>query len=567
MNTQQIIPFRKTGAKEPVARTLLLGLESVGKTQLLASLVKKLPQPENYRGSTLACETYRDGDLRWTDTPGLYRDSETETSKSSLAELNGAERVAVVVRADRAKEELELLLPLVGGRPGMVILTFADQLGEKADRAKGAERLRETLNVPVLVVDARKLSAVEANGLRAIASRPIDEAPRFPNPVEQLTEDVFPASLRSVGLLTRIVSNPLVALLLLFLPAAIAVVNANRFADWLYDPVASLVDPALAIIAGWPEWIAALLGGDYGLLAMFPFLLLYAVPTIVVFSAILAIYKSTGLIDRLSVALHPWLRPFGIGGRDLVRVVMGFGCNVPAIVATRACHSCSRGACVSAISFGSACSYQLPATLAVFAAAGMAGMGVVYLVVLAVTTLIYLRFTTPKALRLANNRILLPEMDALHQPDWRGVWREMAGTLKQFVVMAFPIFVAICFAAALLSWLGILDSIAKALTPVMAVFHLPGEAATAVVLGSIRKDGLAIGLLDSDWGALKVALESPAQVLTAVYLAGVLLPCLVTLFTIGREMSWKFAVRLCSRQMAWAAGFSLVIAWLGAIWF
>ena len=57
----------------------------------------------------------------------------------------------------------------------------------------------------------------------------------------------------------------------------------------------------------------------------------------------------------------------------------------------------------------------------------------------------------------------------------------------------------------------------------MALFRLPGEAATAVVLGSIRKDGLAIGLLDADWNSLKVALESPAQVLTAVYLAGVLL--------------------------------------------
>lgn len=315
----------------------------------------------------------------------------------------------------------------------------------------------------------------------------------------------------------------------------------------------------------WPGLLAALIGGDYGLVAMFPFLILYAAPTILVFSAILAIYKTTGLIDRISVALHPWLRPFGIGGRDLVRVVMGFGCNVPAVIASRACASCSRGACVSAISFGSACSYQLPATLAVFAAAGLGGMGLVYLVVLAGTTLVYLRFTTPKALRLATNRLLLPPADRLHRPSWRGVWREMAGTLRQFVVMALPVFVMICFVAAGLARLGVLEWLGKTLTPVMALFNLPGEAATAVVLGSIRKDGLAIGLLDSDWGALKVALETPAQVLTAVYLAGVLLPCLVTLFTIGREMRWNFAAKLAGRQMAWAAGFSLAIAWIGAL--
>lgn len=546
---------------------VLLGLESVGKTQLLASLVRRLPQPENFRGSTLACETYRDGDLRWTDTPGLYRESETDTTRAALARIADAERVALVVRADRANEQLATLLPLAAGKTGFVVLTFADRLAPESDRAAGAAALSEALGVPVFAVDARRLDEEESGSLRAAAAAPDAEVARFPEePPAELPEIFAPASPVTTRV-EKVVSQPLVALALLFLPAAVAVVNANRFADWLYDPLSRLLEPLLSRINAWPSLPAALFGGDYGLISMFPFLILYAAPTIIVFAGILAIYKSTGLIDRISVALHPWLRPFGIGGRDLVRVVMGFGCNVPAVIASRSCSSCSRGACVSAISFGSACSYQLPATLAVFAAAGMSGMALTYLAVLAVTTLIYLRFTTPKALRLASNSLLLPESDPLHRPSWRGVWREMAGTLKQFVVMAFPVFVAICFVAAALAWLGVLDGMAKVLTPVMALFNLPGDAATAVVLGSIRKDGLAIGLLDSDWGTLKVALETPAQVLTAVYLAGVLLPCLVTLFTIGKEMRWKFAAKLCGRQMAWAAGFSLVIAWVGALVF
>jgi len=553
-------------APHPDRRTssavVLCGLESVGKTQLLASLTGRLPQPENFRGSTLACETYRDGALRWTDTPGVYRESETATARAALAELATADRVVLVARADRAVEELRTLLPVVAGRGGFVVLTFADRLGPGTDREAGSEALRTALGLPVFVIDARRLEAKTAAALREAAGA--EETGRsFPAVLPADLADPVPVQAARPGLLEKLVSNPLVGLALLFLPAGLAVVNANRFADWFYEPLGALLKPVLSRIAEWPGLPAALFGGDYGLVAMFPFLILYAAPTILVFSAILAIYKSSGLIDRLSVALHPWLRPFGIGGRDLVRVVMGFGCNVPAVIASRACHTCSRGACVSAISFGSACSYQLPATLAVFAAAGMAGMGLVYLLVLSATTLVYLRFTTPKALRLAGNGLLLPPSDPLHRPSWRAVWREMAGNLKQFVFMALPVFVVICFAAAALAWLGVLDWLARALTPVMAVFNLPGEAATAVVLGSIRKDGLAIGLLDADWGALKVALATPAQVLTAVYLAGVLLPCLVTLFTIAREMRWKFAVKLCTRQMAWAAGFSLVIAWIG----
>ena len=560
---------RKVRASEtccsPSCNCIVCGGEGVGKTQLLASLTGRAPTPENFRGSTIVCETYRDDELQWTDTPGILRESETHATRESIDKLKGADRVMLVARADRTAEELPALLPAIAGKPGFITLTFHDRL-KPEDRVRTAE-LSKSLGVPVFLVNARQLLPSQAAAIRTTAISPLEGLGRFPKSPPAELPILSDVKAKPESLLERIVSMPLVALLLLFLPAVFSIINANRFADWLYKPLAKVLEPALATVATWDSLPAALMGGNYGLLAMFPFLILYAAPTIIAFSAMLAIYKSTGLIDRISVALHPFLRPVGIGGRDLVRVVMGFGCNVPAIVSSRSCHSCSRGACVSAISFGSACSYQLPATLAVFAAAGMAGMGVVYLAVLSITTLIYLRFTTPKILRTATNSLLMHKADSLSAPSWRSVWREMTSNFKQFVVMAFPIFVIICFAAALLDWLGILAGFSQLLAPLLAAFNLPGDAATAVVMGSIRKDGIAIGLLEGGDGPLKVALSTPAQVLTAVYLAGVLLPCLVTVFTIIREMKWKFAVKLCLRQMGWAAAFALVIAWGGALFY
>ena len=560
------IRSRATKYSSPAICTCVVcGGENVGKTQLLASLTNKLPTPENFRGSTIACETYRDGDLQWTDTPGILRESETSAARSSMEEIHGADRVMLVARADRAAEELPALLRTIAGKSGFVTLTFNDQV--TPENAVQPAKLSASLGVPVFLINARQLKSSEANAIRSAALSPKEKLSRFPQPPP--TRLPFPSSTteRRKTWFERIVSIPLVALLLLFLPAILSIVYTNRFADWLYMPLARLLEPALAPVADWPALPAALIGGNYGLLAMFPFLVLYAVPTILVFSAILAVYKSTGLIDRISVALHPWLRPIGLGGRDLVRVVMGFGCNVPAIVSSRSCHSCSREACVSAISFGSACSYQLPATLAVFAAAKMPFLGLIYLGVLALTTLIYLRFTTPKVLRFASNSLLTPPQNLLRPPSWQPMWHEVTGNLKQFVIMAFPVFVVLCFAAALLDWLGILGGFAKAIAPALALFNLPGEAATALVLGAIRKDGIAVGLLDSVDGTLKVALTTPTQVLTAVYLAGVLLPCLVTLFTTVREMRWKFAAKLCARQITWAAGFAIIIAWSGALFF
>ena len=85
----------------------------------------------------------------------------------------------------------------------------------------------------------------------------------------------------------------------------------------------------------------------------------------------------------------------------------------------------------------------------------------------------------------------------------------------------------------------------------MAIFNLPAEAALAVVLGSVRKDGLAIGLPNGDLDSLKLPLDTSVQVLTAVYLAGVLLPCLVTVLTVVREMGSQF-VEMVGRQACFA---------------
>ena len=142
--------------------------------------------------------------------------------------------------------------------------------------------------------------------------------------------------------LERLLSFAPFSLLLLFGPAWGAVMQANALADRCYDTVGALLAPLLSWLDTLPAPLVAVLAGDYGVFAMLPFLLLYALPTVLIFTVLIEVYKGTRLIDRLSYGLHPWLQPFGLGGRDLVRVVMGFGCNVPAVVASRSAPSCSR---------------------------------------------------------------------------------------------------------------------------------------------------------------------------------------------------------------------------------
>ena len=90
-------------------------------------------------------------------------------------------------------------------------------------------------------------------------------------------------------------------------------------------------------------------------------------------------------------------------------------------------------------------------------------------------------------------------------------------------------------------------------------FPLPSEPGLAVVLASVRKDGI---LLLAEPGV--AASLSAVQPLTAVCLAGVPLTCLVTCLTIAREQGRAFALQLMGRQALAATGFSALLAWGGA---
>ena len=360
-------------------------------------------------------------------------------------------------------------------------------------------------------------------------------------------------------LIGRAVAGPATAVVLLVLPALLAVLGANQAAAWL-DPLAvASTTPLAERIEGWPGPLGAVLASDYGLLTMGPLLFVWAVPTVLVYSVLISVYKASGLADRIGAALHPLLRPVGLHGRDVTRVLMGFGCNVPAIVATRSCSACTRPTTVGAISFGSACSYQLGATLAVFAAADQSNLVVPYLALLVAATLVYTRLISQPDARSTLNTLLIEPRAFLIWPSFAAVGAEARGTVGAFLRTALPIFFAIAMVASLLDWSGVLDAAGGLLAPAMAVFALPADAAMPTVLAAVRKDGI---LLLAEAGT--VASLSATQLLVATFLAGTVLPCLVTAITIGRELGLRLAGKLVAQQFAFAVTVAATVGWASA---
>jgi ferrous iron transport protein B len=406
------------------------------------------------------------------------------------------------------------------------------------------------LGIPVFALDSRFVSPAQREAILAsIATAPVAK-------VNKASLSALKARLEPpTTWLDKLIFNPLVGAVLLFTPAVIAVMIANNFAAEVDPLVQAFFQPAVDAIASAPSFVHAILAGRYGLLSMGPLMLVWAMPTVLLYAILLGIYKASGLLDRLTVAIHPLLRPFGLSGRDAVRVLMGFGCNVPAVLSTRACSSCSRDTCVSAISFGSACSYQLGATLAVFASTKNDYLIIPYMIYLMATTLIFVRLISKPVARSTANEFASGRA-FIQWPTALAVWRECRMTIVSFLRKAMPIFILITMLASALDWAGIVDAAGRTFGRLMIAFTLPPDTLVPVLMASIRKDGVLL------LGAPElVAQLSPGQILVSVYLAGVLVPCLVTFITVAQERSLRFAAFMIVRQASAALIFAAALAW------
>ena len=534
---------------------VVIGKENVGKSQLVASLSGAKSRSANFRGSTVSCEHYQsaNGDS-YIDTPGILRQSDNETTQLALDQLRGEDRVLVVAQATHLDDDLRDLLPLVKNKRGVVAVSFWDKIETTPQARETLQKLGREIGVALVPIDARHLEESQRDELRRALenSQSINsDAPRT-----RAGWRIEPKR----NLFDVPVLGAMLSLFLLISPAVVAVYFANTFAA-IVDPAVQNVTARLVEYSmSWPLLLREVFAGRYGLATMGPLLFVWAIPTVVLYALFLGAYQASGLVERASQSLHPWLRRVGLGGRDLVRVLMGFGCNVPAVISTRACSSCSRGTCVSAIAFGSACSYQFGATLGVFAAAKQPQLVWIYLAYLGATTLIYTRLVSPKIARSSGNLMVTEGRTFLIWPKIGEVWRGASGTLREFFRNALPIFFAITFLASLLEYFGVLSAASRVLEPLMRAFNLPSESALAVVMASIRKDGILLLAEPKTLAAL-----SPLQILVGVYLAGVLLPCLVTLLTIAREQGRVFAAKLLARQVAAALCFTLLLAWGGQL--
>ena len=296
-------------------------------------------------------------------------------------------------------------------------------------------------------------------------------------------------------------------------------------------------------------------------------------PIIVVLFFFLSMLEDTGYMARVAFVMDKLLRRIGLSGRSIVPMLIGFGCTVPGVMASRTLPSERDRKMTILLTPFMSCSAKLP-IYSLFAAAFFpqyAGLVMVLLyftgIVVGVLAALLLKSTVfkgeavPFVMELPNYR--LPGLKNVAQLLWEKA--------RDFLQKAFTVI----FAATIVIWFlqnfnlqlsltadpqaSILARIAGDIAPLFAPLGFADwRVSTALITGFMAKESVVSTLiiLFGSEAALAVAL-TPAQAAPLLVFCLLYTPCIAAVAAVKRELGNKWAVIMVVNQCA--------VAWICAL--
>jgi ferrous iron transport protein B len=351
-----------------LATVALVGSPNVGKSTLFNSVTGARQRVVNAPGTTveLASGVWRGAGVALLDLPGAYSlhaqtPDEAVTADTLAGHGEAVSLVVVLVDATAVARSLYLVGQVArNGVPAVVALTMRDVAAARGIVVEPSV-LSQALGVPVVGVDPRTGDGVGAltDAVRGALTRPAHlRGPALPDdePEDRLAEaealfawvqHVMSATGldRAAAPTARTWSDRVDGLLLrpwIGLPTLLLVMWALfELVTVAAAPVMDAVDTALntwlggglrAALGFAPEWVGSFVVD--GLLAGVATVLSF-VPLMALIFVAIALLEDSGYLARAAFVADRAMRAVGLDGRAVIPLVVGFGCNLPALSATR----------------------------------------------------------------------------------------------------------------------------------------------------------------------------------------------------------------------------------------
>jgi len=293
------------------------------------------------------------------------------------------------------------------------------------------------------------------------------------------------------------------------------------------DPILTSEQPVLGIV------INGVWGGiTAGLTLIIPF--------VIPFYLLLAVVEDSGILTRVAFMMDSAMHKMGLHGKALIPIILGYGCNVPAI------HACKimetrreRLLAAFAITFAP-CSAR---TIILF---GMVGLfvGIHWALLLYVVDILIIFIVGRIAMKAIPGKStgLIMEMSSFKTPSLKVVLKQTWSRTKSIIYVVFPIYIAGSALIQVMYALNLLTPISDALVPLTVTWlGLPASAGILLILGTIRKEFVLVGAVAILGTTNLLAGFTPVQLVIMALVAMLYIPCVATIAILGKEFGWKAA--------------------------
>jgi ferrous iron transport protein B len=491
------------------------------------------------------------------DVPGSYTlEPSSRAEEVAVEMLKAGDLVINVIDATNLERNLNLTLQLLERRiPVIGALNMWDDTRHRGISIDVA-RLQELLGIPVVPTSGITGQGISELVRRIREARVSKDAQAYSTSDERWTrvgdivsqvqslthrhhrwyEHLADASSHRVG-------GIFIALLVLFatfwfvrfIGEGIISYVAGPLFEGLWTPVLLKLSALLGSGGFWHDvLIGKLIGGEisyfqsFGLLSTGLYIPLAAVlPYIIAFYFILGVLEDVGYLPRLAVLMDTIMHRLGLHGYAIIPTILGFGCNVPGIMATRILESRKqRFIAATLISIGVPCSALQAMIIGLVGEQGIGYVAMVYGSLFVSWLIIGLILN--RAVRGFNPELLV-EIPPYRLPPWRVIGEKLWLRVSGFIKEALPIVLGTVLVVNVLYTLGIFDAIADSTAPVLTgLWGLPKETITALAVGFLRKD-VAMGML------APMALTAKQLVISSTVLA-MFFPCVATFVILAREL-------------------------------
>ena len=260
-------------------------------------------------------------------------------------------------------------------------------------------------------------------------------------------------------------------------------------------------------------------------------------PFVIPFYLMLSLIENSGILTRVAFMMDSAMHKIGLHGKALIPMILGYGCNVPAIESTRILETRrERLLAAFAITFApcAARTIVVLGLVAVFVSVWWAlALYVIDIVVMFMLGRIALKVVPGETTGL------IMEIHTFKIPSIKVAAKQTWSRTKTLIFLVFPVYIIGSAAVQALFALGVLTPVANFLAPITVVWlGLPVIAGVVLIFGAVRKE-FTLLVLVALFGTNLAAVLTPIQFIILALVSMLFIPCLATLTILLREFGWK----------------------------